>query len=259
MPGRFGMQLGKTPPKFNPKTLLFSDYLKASAPLPPLVSKTYREYLVPATQWGMLGNDQVGNCTCAGPAHEVINRTAHTKGVANMVQPTLDQVLAMYTAICPGFSIGPPVVNDNGAAISDALNYMLTTGLAGEKIDGWAQIDQTSQVDIQQAIYLFGSINIGVNLPNSAMDQTNAGQAWNVLSDDGGIAGGHCVCVMGYGSVGLTCITWGQLQQMSWAWFFTYCDEAYIELASDWINASGTAPNALNLAELQADMASLKA
>jgi hypothetical protein len=176
-----------------------------------------------------------------------------------MVQPTLDQVLAMYAVICPGFQPTDPPTNDNGAAITDALNYMVTTGLAGEKIQAWAQIDQANQTAVKQAIYLFGSINIGVNLPNSAMDQTNAGEAWNVLSDDGGIAGGHCACVMGYGSVGLTCITWGQLQQMSWSWFSTYCDESYAELAEDWIGTSGTAPNALNLAALQADLQALKA
>jgi hypothetical protein len=256
MSGRPGMKLGKTAPKFNPKTLFFKKYLLPSAPLPPPESKVYWEYKVPATAWGMLGNDNFGDCTCAGPAHEVINRTAHS---GKMVQPTQDQVLAMYAVVCPGFTQGPPPENDNGAAITDALNYMVTTGLAGEKINAWAAVDQTNQVAVKQAIYLFGSLNIGVNLPNSAMDQTNAGEAWKVLPDDGGIDGGHCICVLGYGSVGLTCVTWGQLQQMTWEWFAKYCDETYIELAADWLDASGTAPNSLNMPALETDLAALKA
>jgi hypothetical protein len=251
---RNGMMLGKLAPKFNRKTLAFSKYLLPSAPPPP-PSKAYYEYKIPASAWGMLGNDQYGCCTCAGPGHEIMNRTAHS---GTMAKITTDDVLAMYAAICPGFN---PVTdaNDNGAAITDALNYLLTTGLAGHKIDGWAAIDNTNIVSIKQGVYLFGSVNIGVNLPNSAMDQTQAGQPWDVVANDGGIDGGHCIPIMGYGAAGCTCITWGALQQMSWEWFAKYCDEAYAEISSDWLDAQGVAPNSLNMATLQADLNALKA
>jgi hypothetical protein len=91
------------------------------------------------------------------------------------------------------------------------------------------------------------------------MDQTQAGQPWNVLVDDGGIDGGHCVPIMGYGSAGATCITWGALQQMSWDWFLKYCDEAYVEISTDWLNSQGLAPNALNMDVLQNDIKALAA
>lgn len=246
------MKLGKLAPKHNAKTLFLYNYLKPFAPMPP-PSKAYYEYKV--LGWGMYGNDQFGDCTCAGPAHEVMNRTAHS---GTLVAPTDAEVLAMYGTVCPGFDPATDA-NDNGAAITDALNYMVNTGLAGEKIDGWAAIDYTNQTAIKQGIYLFGSVNIGVQIPNSAMDQTQAGKPWEVLENDGGIDGGHCIPVMGYGSEGLTCVTWGQLQQMSWQWFMTYCDEAYCELAMDWVRANGTAVNSLNMAQLTEDLAALKA
>lgn len=248
---RPGMKLGKLAPKHNAKTLLFKNYLKATA-APPPPAKTYYEYKV--SSWGMMGNDTFGDCTCACAGHEVMNRTAHS---GTIVTPTDAQILGMYGTICPGFNPATDA-NDNGAAITDALNYMATTGLAGEKIDGWAAIDYTNQLTVEQAIFLFGSCNIGVQLPNSAMDQTNAKQTWTVLEDDGGIDGGHCVALMGYGSAGLTCVTWGQLQQMTWEWFAKYCDEAYAELALDWIAGNGRAVNSLNMAQLEDDLSALK-
>jgi hypothetical protein len=127
---RIGMKLGKLAPKRNLKTLDFAKYLKSSAMLPP-PDKTYWEYKL-KTPWGMFGNDQYGDCTCAGPAHEILNRTVHSGLVATITDA---DVLAMYAAICPGFnSVGD--VNDNGAAITDALAYLQSTGLAGHKIDG---------------------------------------------------------------------------------------------------------------------------
>jgi hypothetical protein len=35
------------------------------------------------------------------------------------------------------------------------------------------------------------------------------------------------VYVPGYTTIGPVCVTWGRKQQMSWAFFDKYCDEAY--------------------------------
>jgi hypothetical protein len=244
-------KLGKLAPKWNRKTLPMGRYLLPAA-LPPPPAKAYYEYKIGS--WGMMGNDQFGDCTCACAAHEVMNRTTHASAA---VVPTDEQVLAMYASVCPGFDPATDA-NDNGAAITDALAYMANTGLAGHKIDGWAAIDYTTQLTIKQGIYLFGSVNIGVQVPASAMDQTKAGQPWTVLANDGGIEGGHCIPLMGYGLEGLTCITWGALQQMTWDWFETYTDEAYVELALDWVNTRGTAVNRMNMAQLTQDLAAIK-
>lgn len=248
-------KFGKLAPKANPKTLLLSKYLLAEAPLPATPPKVYWEYLL-KVPWQMLGNDQFGDCTCAGPAHEIMNRTIHRPA---LITPTDADVLAMYAAICPGFDPATDA-NDNGAAITDALAYLQSTGLAGEKISGWAAIDQTSLDHVKLGVYLFGSVNVGVQIPNSAMQQTQDGKPWDVVADDGGIDGGHCIPVLGYGAEGCTCVTWGQLQQMSWEWFAKYCDEAYVELATNWITAKGAqAPNHLDIAALTADLKAIAA
>ena len=153
--------------------------------------------------WPMDGNDVIGDCTVAAIAHMVMLWTA-TTGV--MVKPTRDQVVAVYSAIT-GYD---PVTgaNDNGAAITDVLEYWRTKGIAGHKIDGWAQVDQTNLQEIKQAIYLFGGVNPGLQLPQSAMDQSKNGQPWTVLKRDGGILGGHSVPAFDYTADGGTAATW---------------------------------------------------
>jgi hypothetical protein len=52
----------------------------------------------------------------------------------------------------------------------------------------------------------------------------------------------------------LTCVTWGQLKKMTWAWFEKYCSEAYALVSKDWLNASGISPNGFDLATLEDDL-----
>ena len=252
------LRLGKLPPKFNPKTLYLPKYfLKAtdtSLPAPP--PKNYWEYKIPADAWQMFGNDTLGDCTCACIAHMLMNATAHT---GNIVIPTLADVIKVYSDVT-GYDPSqaqPDGTNptDQGAAITDILNYWQTTGIAGHKILAWASIDQGNTTHVKQGNYIFGGVDIGFNVPQSAMDQTNAKQAWDVVANDGGIIGGHSVPVFGFGSQGNTCITWSLLQQMSWDFFAKYCDEGYSVVTQDWVsNATGLAPNALNMDALMADI-----
>ena len=252
MDGRPGLRLGKLAPKVHPKTLLFSKYLKADAPpLPP--QKVYWEYKVPADAWQMFGNDDIGDCTCACIAHMLMLVTAHT---GSMVTPALADVIKVYSAVT-GYDPSTGA-NDNGAAITDILEYWRTVGIAGHKILGWAQIDQTNKVAMRTAIYLFGGVDIGFNVPQSAMDQFQAGEPWDVVPDSP-IEGGHSVPNFGDGADGETCVTWAKLQQMSNQFLQTYCDEAYAVVTQDWIDQkSGLAPSHLDVDALIADLAALK-
>src|SRR5580700_2315061 len=125
------LKLGKLPPKFNRRTLLLQNYLPTGV-LPSAPAKLWREYKVPPAGWGMLGNDKVGDCTCAAIAHMVMLMTAHT---GTMVSPSLDETLAVYTAVT-GYDPSqtqPDGSNptDQGAAITDILAYWQNVGIAG--------------------------------------------------------------------------------------------------------------------------------
>jgi hypothetical protein len=245
-------KLGKLAPKHNDKTLLLSDYA-AALPAPP--EKVYREYKIPEAAWLMFGNDSIGDCTCAAIAHMVMNATVHT---GDIFIPSEDDVITAYSAVS-GYDPATGL-NDNGAAITDVLNYWRTTGIGGHKILGWAQIDQTNLLAVKQAVWLFSALNIGVQFPNSAQTQFANGQPWDVETPDGGIDGGHSIPTFGYGSAGTTCVTWGQTQAMSWDWFTAYCDEAYTVITDDWLDqATQSSPSGFDLATLEADLKAISA
>ena len=233
------MKFGKLAPKRSLKTPALSNFMHTPlVPAPP--TKAYWEYRV--KEWFMLGNDSIGDCTCAAASHLIMNWTAHGTG---LVEPTLEQTIAAYSAVS-GYDPSTGA-NDNGAVELDVLNYWTKTGIAGHLISGYASLDVQNIDQIKAAVYLFGGAYIGFQVPRSAMDQVQAGQAWDVVADDGGIDGGHAVPILGYGAEGCTCITWGALQQMTWNFWQKYCDEAYCVVSADWLNKSGVSPVGLDL------------
>ena len=247
-------KLGRLAPKRNPKTLRLSKYLLSpNLPAPP--AKLWREYKVPDDAWGMYGNDACGDCTCASKAHILMMMTAHT---GKMFVPDPPDVIAMYSAIS-GYDPATGA-NDNGCAMTDVLDYMQTTGLSGHKILGWAAFDYTNVNRIMQCMYIFGAVDIGLNVPQSALDQFNAGEDWDVVANDGGLVGGHDVPYFGGGSRGKSCVTWAQNQKSTDAFDAKYWEEGYVILTQDWLdNADGLAPNTFDLATLQTDLAAVRA
>ena len=69
-----------------------------------------------------------------------------------------------------------------------------------------------------------------------------------------GAVGGHAVNVVRYGRNGLTVVTWGRVQELTWSFWNRYCDEAYCILSDDFLE-KGNAPNGFDLAALEADLA----
>src|SRR5580700_3718073 len=108
----------------------------------------------------MMGNDKVGDCTCAAIGHFVMLATAHT---GELVTPSQQDVLAVYSA-ATGYDPATGA-NDNGAAITAILEYWRTTGIAGHKILAWASINPANIVEVKQGIQLFGGVDIGMQLP----------------------------------------------------------------------------------------------
>jgi hypothetical protein len=242
------MKLGRLPRKENPRTLKLAKYFKIPAPL----AAWGWEYNLP-NSWGVMMNDTVGDCTCACIGHMIMEWTSRTFG---LITPTDQQIIAAYSAIT-GYVPGDEST-DNGAAITDVLAYFVSTGIADRKALAWAEIDVTNLTAIKQAIQIFGGIDIGFNVPRSAMNEFNAGQPWNTVTDTN-IVGGHSVCVLGAGGLGCTCITWGKRQSMSWDFFSKFCDEAYALVTIDWLTAASKTPIfGFDLPTLQADLAALK-
>jgi hypothetical protein len=250
------LKLGKSPARHDPRTLLFASYVTPALPVAPasfdLTSKV--------SSWGMMDNDQVGDCTCAAAGHLIMEWTANAG--KKVFTPTERQVVAAYSAIT-GYN---PVTgaNDNGAIEIDVLNYWRQTGIAGHKIGAYVALEPSNHNHIMDSVYIFEGCYIGMQLPTSAQPQVQNHQPWSVPpggpTGDGkpGSWGGHAVPVVAYDGRGVTVVTWGALQTMTWSFWETYCDEAYAILSSDYLTGKQTTPQGFSLKQLQADLADLK-
>jgi hypothetical protein len=203
---------------------------------------------------GMLGNDQYGDCVFAANGHIVEQQTALGQG--KEVPVTTQQALAEYSKVT-GFDPNDPST-DNGAMVQDGLNDLRKSGLAGHKIAAFAEISVSDMNTVKNAVAEFGVVDIGFNVPASAMNQFNAGQPWDVVSHDGGIEGGHCVIVCGYDSKYLYVYTWNAVQKMTYAFWNKYVEEAWAPISQDWVNAStGLDPDKVDMSDLGAQFVAL--
>ncbi len=239
--------LGKLLPRHDSRTLLFASYLQPDK-LPPPPTSCYWNAKVGS--WPMMGNDKIGDCTCASAGHLI---ECWSDNAGKPTVPTDAQIISAYSAIT-GYN--PKTgSNDNGAVCLDVLNFWRKTGIAGHRIGAYAAIKPGHHAQIQNAVFLFGGSYIGVALPLSAQNQA----IWDVptagLHGRGarGSWGGHAVPVVGYDAGGLIVVTWGQLKKMTWKFWDAYCDEAFAVLSGDWFNQNKS-PSGFNLAALTQDL-----
>lgn len=248
-------KLGKLPPRRDPRTLRFARYVLPSA-LPPL-PQWVRWSQSARDPWGMMLNDRIGDCTCASAGHAIQTWTANHGAEVTLPDAA---ILAAYQAVS-GYD---PVTgaNDNGAVELDVLNYWRNTGVAGHKIGAFVSLNPQDHREVQEAIYLFGGVYIGVALPLAAQGQS-LWRAPHYHFDFGhpawrpGSWGGHAVFCVDYDQQYVTCVTWGELVKMEWGFFTTYVEEAYGIVSSEWVNDATKAPNGFDIAALTADLASL--
>ncbi len=252
------MKLGKQAPRLDKRTFRLSRYLPAILPpAPKMVDWASRVPYYP-----LYLNDIEGICVGATAGHQINQWTRYASG--REVFPTDQDIQKSYIDV-GGYDpaqTNPDGTNptDNGMNILEFLSYWRKTGVGGHKILAYASVDLSRLDQIRQAIALFGSLFIGVNLPLTAQDQDSLwavpkGGAFGDASP--GSWGGHAVPICEYSPSTLTLVTWGQTMQMTWEFLKAYCDEAWCVLSPDWIAASGLSPGQFNLAQLQADLALL--
>jgi hypothetical protein len=254
------LKLGKQAARHDPRTLMLASYATAELPAPPLQLDLTHKVNVP---WGMMDNDQIGDCTCAAAGHLMMEWTANAKG--KIFDPTDKQIVAAYSAIT-GYDPSTGA-NDNGAVELDVLNYWRQHGIAGHKIQAFVATEPSNQTHIMDSVWIFGGCYIGLQMPKSAQAQTANHQPWSVPAQgptgDGkpGSWGGHAVPVVAYNARVLTVVTWGALQTMTWAFWDAYCDEAYAIISADFLksqNGQPVTPAGFNMQQLKEDLADLR-
>ena len=216
-------KLGKAPVKTDARNFKLAALLKAPPPAP---AQYDFDLAHPGIPMPMFGNDVYGDCVIAARAHLTLRFEDIEQGSILMI--TDKTVLKEYFK-----ETGGP---DSGLIILNSLNewrhqgWRPTSKKNNYKIHAFAQINQSNHGEVKSAVYLLTAAYIGVALPKSAQSQIQTGQIWDVVSGPESAPnswGGHCVIIPGYNPTGPVCVTWGRKQQMTWAFFDKYCDEAY--------------------------------
>lgn len=243
------MKLGKRHPRHDPRVPMLARYTTALPSAPPSV-----EYQTKVTDWPMMMNDRLGDCTCAAVGHVIEQWTTYSG------RPVVlsDQQVEQLYEIVGGYNPADPNT-DGGAVEVDVLNYWLNSGVFGHPLDAYAALELQNHNEVMDAVYWFGNCYIGVALPISAQTQ----DVWAVppggANGPGAVGswGGHAVPVVAYDARGLVVITWGQPKRMTWQFWDTYCDEAYALLSTDWTSAE-VSPAGFNYQQLTADIQAIK-
>ncbi|MDX6450130.1 MAG: hypothetical protein QOH16_179 [Gaiellaceae bacterium] len=238
--------LGKLPVRTDVRTLSLARYVDSSQlPAPPDAF----DDTTAVDSWPMYANDRIGDCTTAAAAHMIEAWTAAGRGHAIALSES--SVLDAFAHV----KRTDPVTGEEGAVELDVLRYWRKTGIGGHRIGAYSRVAVWDQKLVQTSAWLFGGLYIGLQMPLSAHGQT----VWDWTGSLTGPAcpgswGGHAVDVVRYDRNGLTVVTWGRLQELTWSFWARYCDEAYCILSDDFLT-KGNAPNGFDLAALEADLA----
>lgn len=235
-------KLGKLAPKHNLATPNLANFLSMkllAKKLPPTPKAFGWEYKVPKAGWGMMGNDEAGNCVVAMAGHLILTWTSQ-KG--KPMAPTTEQCLRVYKELT-GWTPGDDA-SDTGLVLVDFLDYWRWTGLpctdakgneVKHKILGHASVDIRNVAQLNAATYIFEGIGLGIQCPQSAVDDTSN---WAVVPNSP-IAGGHAIPRVGYGRKGNHIISWGLSIPVTSQFEIDNLDEAHAIVSEDALNLDG--------------------
>ena len=238
-------KLGKLPARVDVRTLHIGRYVdRAELPVPP-PSLDLTDHV---TEWPMYANDRVGDCTIAAAGHMIEAWTAESRG--HPLEVSERSVLSAFDHV----KQVDPLTGEDGAVVLDVLRYWRRDGIARHRIGAYVQVPVHDHVLVRSCAWLFGGLYTGVQWPLIARDQP----VWDWTGSLAGPArpgswGGHAVDLVRYAQDGLTVVTWGRLQDVTWDFWDRYCDEVYAILSRDFL-AHGRAPNGFDRAALEADL-----
>lgn len=246
-------RLGKKPARENAVRFKLSKYIDLSSlPTPP----NEFGHASALSDWGVLGNQDYGDCVFAGAAHETIL----WRKLANLWYGFDDKgVLSDYSTVT-GFNPADSTT-DGGADMAQVAEYRRTVGIVDSlgwrhRVVAYLALDISNIQEIYTAMYLFDAVGIGIRFPASAMQQFDQGDPWSVVPNSP-ISGGHYVPGISKQNGMIGVVTWGKLQLMTEDFLRTNCDEAVVYLTIENLLA-GKTPEGFSLQDLLSDLGKLK-
>ena len=238
---KLGAKLGADPVKHG--ALLLDKYVIDDAPaVPARLRAPYGRY-----PFGMLGNDQYGDCVEAAMLH-MDEAFYLRRGLAP--QPYgVATATALYSVIA-GFDPTDPAT-DQGTDPAEAMAHWVKVGLPGHKLDGFGYIAGNSPT-IRRAIWEFGCVMLVVALPIGAQTQ---GVHWrgNNLGQPGSW-GGHAIMGDGFDPHMLYMCSWGEQGDVGNQFADVYLEGAYVPLSREVLDARGVGPAGFNFAQMSSDL-----
>jgi hypothetical protein len=219
-------------------------------PDPPMV-----DWIGMFTNWGILGNDTIGDCVIACMGHVIDAWTGYASVRVTIAQA---DAIAAYSALT-GYNpqTGQP---DPGLVVANAMTYWQTTGLAGHKIDKSCATNMIGvpafyQPMIMDLVQYYGAAIMVFALPTAAITAFHAGDPW--LPNMGPGIDLHCVPVLAYDQTWAEVVTWGRSQRVSWDFVRQYTTEIWGVMSIDWMKASGSSPTNQSRAYLDQSLVSV--
>lgn len=266
-------KLGRLPRKFNPLVPHWSAIRYGLALPQAPASESYVE-TIPAI--GMMGNDEWGDCACAGAYH--LRELWMWNATGIMPPEGTAQALQLYSEVT-GFnqSAGPPGNNstDQGTCLQDLLAYWLKIGIpladgTRHKIVAYFEVDPLNAADLNLGTAESAGIYTGFNVP-AWLEQFEApGSIWGdaPAGADMSSAGGHCIVSGGYSPAPAPLVapasvreveSWGQTNYaMTPSFWNANVDEAYVLISDDFVGSSGKTPFGVPLSVWSQQMAGIQ-
>jgi hypothetical protein len=215
------------------RTLKIKDFIKPDLAYPAACDLTFG--LIPDVD--ALGNDAVGCCAIAGPAHFARWEDQLCKRQTNVFTANVIDEYQNFGYV-PGDE-----TTDNGCYALDVFKRWRNVGLFGRKIEAFAQVDFFNPDEIAAATFLLGGVFFCFNLPNKVKDGSIfEAQTWDVATDGGGVAGGHLIWDR---------ISWGERKYPTQPFIARYCFDAFAVVSAESIKPDGRAFSGLDLGGLQ--------
>lgn len=246
------MRMGRLPRAHNPNVMKLSAL--GSIPMAPVEANWTKGI----KSWGMMINDQLGDCTCAAVGHALQVWTVNTSKEVTI--PDAD-VLKLYEVAC-GYNPNDPST-DCGGVEQNVLEYLYKSGIplangSVDKILGFAEVNEQNLNEVKLTIAEFGVAYIGIEVPDSIYSSDgNVQQVWDYVPG-ANIEGGHAIVLVGYDATGFEFISWGSVYKMTYEFFKQYCSEAYAIVDHNWIKSTGKTPMGISLVALEQLMSKIK-
>lgn len=199
--------------------------------------------------WGMLGNDQYGNCGVAGIEHGFMADVSLVKA-KGFTPPTAAQNTAYYLKYDNNV--------DEGVVLSSFLAYVEKNKFYGSTIEAYAPVAYSDIPTLQFCVATYGFAYVGINVTDAMMAacQGVVWQPWTQAMLNSPIDGGHCVIIVGYDDQYLYVVTWGGIQKITYGAWHGMSDEAWAVITGSQVTANSDG-RGVNLAALKADISKL--